>query len=62
LKKAEGVAEAVDMICAAVVAKTYSLGMIPEESIDSSNSISHYGINSLVTVEMRNSILDLIVK
>jgi hypothetical protein len=46
--------EAVRQICSALVAKLGLLVMAPIEEILPTNSLAHYGMDSLVAVEMRN--------
>ena len=57
LKQARSLEEATQKACETLISKTSSLLMIPVEDIDPSKSISEYGMDSLVAVEMRNWLL-----
>ena len=57
LKEARSLEEAAQRACEKLISKTSSLLMIPVEDIDPSKSISEYGMDSLVAVEMRNWLL-----
>jgi hypothetical protein len=46
--------EAADAVQDALVAKVSSMFVIPETDIDPSRPLSHYGVDSLVAVELRN--------
>jgi hypothetical protein len=54
LKQATSLDDAAAKICEAVIIKMSVLLMIPLEEISSSKSMSSYGMDSLVAVEMRN--------
>lgn len=54
LKNATSLDDATSQTCDAVMAKMSALLMIPLEDISSSKSMSSYGMDSLVAVEMRN--------
>ena len=57
LRSASSLQDAVDKVCAGVMAKTASLLMIPLEEISAEKSLAGYGMDSLVAVEMRNWLL-----
>ena len=57
LRKATSVEEAAHKACEGIIAKMSSLLMIPPEDISSEKSMSEYGMDSLVAVEMRNWLL-----
>lgn len=57
LKQARSLDEAAQKTCAELIPKTSSLLMIPMEEISPSKSMSEYGMDSLVAVEMRNWLL-----
>lgn len=57
LRKAKSVKEAAQKACEGIIAKMSSLLMIPLEDISSEKSMSEYGMDSLVAVEMRNWLL-----
>ena len=57
LTKARSLEEAAQNACENLISKTSSLLMIPVDNIDPSKSISEYGMDSLVAVEMRNWLL-----
>ena len=57
LKQARSLEEAAQSACEHLISKTSSLLMIPVETIDPSKSISKYGMDSLVAVEMRTWLL-----
>ncbi|KAL8792787.1 MAG: hypothetical protein Q9195_004600 [Heterodermia aff. obscurata] len=57
LRKATSVEEAAQKACEGIIAKMSSLLMIPLEDISSEKSMSEYGMDSLVAVEMRNWLL-----
>ena len=57
LKQARSLEEAAQKACGNFFSKTSSLLMIPVDDIDPSKSISEYGMDSLVAVEMRNWLL-----
>jgi acyl carrier protein len=54
LKQAQTLEDATAKICDAVLAKMSVLLMMPVEDINSNKSMSTYGMDSLVAVEMRN--------
>ena len=54
LRKVKTLDEAAEIVCTGLIAKTSSLCNIPAEDISSSNPLSHYGMDSLIAVEMRN--------
>jgi hypothetical protein len=54
LRNAKSLDEAVQQICSALITKLSLLIMTPVHEILSSNSLAHYGMDSLVAVEMRN--------
>jgi acyl carrier protein len=49
--------EAAEVVCTVLMAKISVLLMIPLEDIKASRSMSEYGMDSLVAVEMRNWLL-----
>jgi aryl carrier-like protein len=51
---AESLAEATNLICDAIIEKMAKMLGMPAESIDSSQSMAAYGLDSLVAVELRN--------
>ncbi|KAE8386092.1 hypothetical protein BDV23DRAFT_187650 [Aspergillus alliaceus] len=51
---AESLNEATHIICDAIVGKMAKMLGVPAESIDSSQSMAAYGLDSLVAVELRN--------
>ena len=57
LKQARSLEEAAQQIFAELVPKTSNLLMISKEDISPSGSMSEYGMDSLVAVEMRNWLL-----
>lgn len=57
LRYAESLEEAAQKVCAELIPKTSNLLMIPIEDISASKSMSDYGMDSLVAVEMRNWLL-----
>ena len=57
LRQAASVEEAAQKTCEGIMAKMSALLMIPLEDISSAKSMSEYGIDSLVAVEMRNWLL-----
>ena len=57
LRKATSFEEAAQKACEGIIAKMSSLLMIPLEDISSEKSMSEYGMDSLVAVEMRNWLL-----
>ena len=57
LRKAKSMEEAAQKACEGIIAKMSSLLMIPLEDISSEKSMSEYGMDSLVAVEMRNWLL-----
>jgi hypothetical protein len=54
LRQATSIEDAAKHACDAIIAKMSVLLMIPLEDISSSKSMSDYGMDSLVAVEMRN--------
>ena len=46
--------QAVSNICQAIVGKLSVMFSLPEDEVDPSASMSHYGVDSLVAVELRN--------
>lgn len=54
LRKVSSKDEATDMICLGIIEKTAALSVVAAADISPSNSMSEYGIDSLVAVEMRN--------
>ncbi|KAL2004487.1 hypothetical protein VTN00DRAFT_3459 [Thermoascus crustaceus] len=54
LGSAKTINEATELVCAALIDKLASRSGIPPDNIDSSKSISEYGVDSLVAVELRN--------
>lgn len=54
LKRTTSLSEATMLTCDAVMAKMSALLMIPVEDINADRSMSEYGMDSLVAVEMRN--------
>jgi hypothetical protein len=46
--------EAANVVQDALVAKISSMFVIPESDIDPGRPLSHYGVDSLVAVELRN--------
>lgn len=54
LKKARWLEKAAQKACENFISKTLSLSVIPVDNIDPSKSISEYGMDSLMAVEMRN--------
>ena len=57
LKQAISLEEAAYKACEELISKTSSLLMIPVEDVNPSRSMSEYGMDSLVAVEMRNWLL-----
>ena len=57
LRKASSLQEAAQTACDGIMAKMSSLLMIPPEDISPEKSMSEYGMDSLVAVEMRNWLL-----
>lgn len=57
LKKATSFKEALLVVIRELLSKTSSLLMVPLEEINGSKSLTEYGMDSLVAVEMRNWIL-----
>ncbi|KAE8380488.1 hypothetical protein BDV26DRAFT_135722 [Aspergillus bertholletiae] len=51
---AESLSEATHFICDAIIAKMAKMLGVPAESIDPSQSMAAYGVDSLVAVELRN--------
>ncbi|KAH7265653.1 uncharacterized protein BKA55DRAFT_590873 [Fusarium redolens] len=51
---AESLAEATNLICDAIIEKMAKMLGMPAESIDASQSMAAYGLDSLVAVELRN--------
>nr|ALP31866.1 polyketide synthase 34 [Diaporthe helianthi] len=54
LKAAQGSAEAEDVICRGLVHKIAALLMLEEADLDVTRSLSHYPLDSLVAIEIRN--------
>ena len=54
LRKAKTLDEAAETVCQGLMAKTATLCNIPAEDVSSANPLSHYGMDSLIAVEMRN--------
>jgi NADPH:quinone reductase-like Zn-dependent oxidoreductase/NAD(P)-dependent dehydrogenase (short-subunit alcohol dehydrogenase family) len=46
--------EATEQVCSGIISKVSALSMISADEIDSSQTLSSYGVDSLVAVEMRN--------
>ncbi|SPO00225.1 related to polyketide synthase [Cephalotrichum gorgonifer] len=56
LKAAKGLDEAQDVVCRGLVFKIASVLMMEEEELDITRSLSHYPLDSLVAIEIRNFI------
>lgn len=56
LKAAKGVAEAEEVVCKGLVFKIASVLMMEEEELDVTRALSHYPLDSLVAIEIRNFI------
>lgn len=54
MRCAGGAAAVVDLVTAAMVQRLAKLMMMPESDVDAGKPLSTYGVNSLVTVEVRN--------
>lgn len=54
LKNAQNVAEAEDVICRGLVHRIAALLMLEESDLDVTRSLSHYPLDSLVAIEIRN--------
>lgn len=54
LKSATSIEDAAQKVCECIVAKMSALLMVPKDEISALKSMSDYGIDSLVAVEMRN--------
>lgn len=54
LKNAQNAAEAEDVICRGLVHKIAALLMLEESDLDVTRSLSHYPLDSLVAIEIRN--------
>lgn len=54
LKNAQNVADAEDVICKGLVHKIAALLMLEESDLDVTRSLSHYPLDSLVAIEIRN--------
>ncbi|KAM7203160.1 putative polyketide synthase protein [Naviculisporaceae sp. PSN 640] len=54
IRSADSWDQAVDSVCDAIVNKLSVMFALPEEEMDKSQSMAHYGIDSLVAVELRN--------
>ncbi|KAK7729681.1 Type I Iterative PKS [Diaporthe eres] len=54
LKSAQNAAEAEDVICKGLVHKIAALLMLEESDLDVTRSLSHYPLDSLVAIEIRN--------
>jgi NADP-dependent 3-hydroxy acid dehydrogenase YdfG len=46
--------DATDIVTAAIIERTASLLFVPLQSIEASKSVAHYGVDSLIAVELRN--------
>ena len=57
LRHASSLLDAIEKVCAGVMAKAATLLMIPVEEINAEKSLAEYGMDSLVAVEMRNWLL-----
>jgi hypothetical protein len=57
LVAASSAAEAVDLVGVAIAAKLSDIFMLPVDDIDLTNKPAHFGIDSLVSVELRNMLL-----
>lgn len=56
LKASKDVAEAEDVVCRGLVFKIASVLMMEEEELDVTRALSHYPLDSLVAIEIRNFI------
>lgn len=56
LKAAKGLGEAEDVVCRGLVFKIASVLMMEEEELDVTRALSHYPLDSLVAIEIRNFI------
>jgi acyl carrier protein len=56
LKAAQDIAEAEEIICSGLVAKISAVLMLEPEDMDVTRSLSHYPLDSLVAIEIRNFI------